>query len=432
MEEQLRLENAELRRELEQVKRELDLLKSQNETAQSIPPQVQEGAGLTNAEIQRYGRQLILPDIGIKGQKKLKNASVLVVGAGGLGSPCILYLCAAGVGRLGIVDHDVVDNTNLHRQVIHDERREGMSKAASAKYSCNKLNSFCDVQIYDTLFNSDNALEIIQQYDVVVDCTDNVATRYLINDACVMAKKPLVSGSAVRMDGQLTIYNYNGGPCYRCLFPTPPPPESVTNCADGGVLGVVPGIIGCLEALETIKVITGLNANYKPNLLVFSAAHTPAFRSIKLRAKKHDCAVCGDEPTVTSLIDYVQFCGSGALDKLQDLTILDSSERVSCTEYSEIMTKDNSHLLLDCREKVQFEICQLPNSTNIPWSQFERQIDGFNEYDRTKPVYVVCRRGNDSQQAVRMLQSKGWTNVKDIAGGLVAWTKEVDSEFPLY
>ncbi|KAK9763564.1 hypothetical protein K7432_009631 [Basidiobolus ranarum] len=432
MEEKLRVENAELRRELEMLKQELTLLKEQKETTKSDNSKAHEFDGLTNPEILRYGRQLILPSIGIQGQTKLKKASVLVVGAGGLGSPCILYLSAAGVGRLGIVDHDVVDETNLHRQIIHDESREGTSKAFSAKTSANKLNSFCQVEVYDTLFNSTNALEIIQQYDVVVDCTDNVATRYLINDACVLAGKPLVSGSSVRMDGQLTIYNFNGGPCYRCLFPTPPPPESVTNCSDGGVLGVVPGVIGCLEALETIKIITGLNDDYKPSLLIFSASHAPPFRSIKLRGRKSDCAVCGDNPTVTGLIDYVQFCGSSAIDKTPALNLLDSSERITCKEYSQIVNEKQPHLILDCRDKVQFDICSLPNSKHIPLTQLEKKIDELNEYDRNAPVYIVCRRGQDSQVAVRVLQNHGWTNAKDIIGGLQSWTKDVDPTFPLY
>ncbi|OZJ05966.1 hypothetical protein BZG36_01257 [Bifiguratus adelaidae] len=248
-------ENEQLKRrirELEGIQQHPDI----SNHDQNIAPPPLSVPKLSNGEILRYGRQLILPNFGPKGQLKLRNASILIAGAGGLGSPAALYLGASGLGRLGIIDHDTVDTSNLHRQVIHTEDRVGVNKAESAKMAIKQINSLCEVVAYDLLLDSSNALNIIRNYDVVIDATDNAATRYLLNDACVLAGKPLVSGSALRLDGQLTIYNYRGGPCYRCLYPTPPPPETVTNCADGGVLGIVPGIIGCLEALEAIKIIT--------------------------------------------------------------------------------------------------------------------------------------------------------------------------------
>ncbi|KAF8936073.1 hypothetical protein BGZ58_004634 [Dissophora ornata] len=336
-------------------------------------------AKLTNPEIARYGRQLILPGFGIQGQTDLRNCSMLVVGAGGLGSSCALYLGGSGVGRIGIVDHDTVDISNLHRQVIHNEARQGMSKAQSAALSIRLLNPHTQVVVHDIVLDSSNAQPIINAYDIVIDATDNVATRYLLNDACVLGKKPLVSGSALRLDGQLTIYNYRGGPCYRCLFPTPPPSETVTNCSDGGVLGVVPGIVGCLQALEAIKIATGMNALDPPSMTLFSANSPTMFRTVKLRKRKADCVVCGDSPTITALIDYVRFCGSSATDKTLDLFLIPFQERLTCEMYKKICDENVPHLLLDVRERVQFDICSLPSSFNIPLKDLPEQVDLVKE-----------------------------------------------------
>ncbi|KAJ8662138.1 hypothetical protein O0I10_001831 [Lichtheimia ornata] len=390
---------------------------------------------LSNPEIRRFGRQLILPDFGIEGQLKLRNSSILVVGAGGLGAPALLYLGAGGVGRLGIVDHDDVDVSNLHRQVIHKERTQGINKAVSAMMAVHEINPGCHVTPYPILLDSTNALDIIKQYDVVLDATDNVATRYLLNDACVLAGKPLVSGSALRMDGQLTVYNYNGGPCYRCLHPVPPPAETVTNCSDGGVLGVVPGVIGTLQALEAIKIITGSNANDPPSFLIFSGSYSPMFRTMKLRGKRKDCVVCGENPTITALIDYVQFCGAGANDKELSLSVLEPKERINVQQYNEVVNNNEAHVLLDVRAPVQFDICSLPGSLSIPLANLEKRISELKkdmEAKETDNVYVVCRLGNDSQLAVRLLQKHGITNARDISGGLYKWATDIDPNFPIY
>ncbi|KAI8141585.1 adenylyltransferase [Fennellomyces sp. T-0311] len=394
---------------------------------------------LNNDEIRRFGRQLILPEFGPTGKHTFsarKSYSILVVGAGGLGAPAILYLGAGGVGRLGIVDHDEVDISNLHRQVIHRERTKGMNKAVSAMLAVHEIHPQCNVTPYPILLDSSNALSIIKQYDVVLDATDNVATRYLLNDACVLAGKPLVSGSALRMDGQLTVYNHNGGPCYRCLHPVPPPPETVTNCSDGGVLGVIPGVIGVLQALEAIKIASGLSDSETSHaFLIFNGCYTPMFRSIKLRSKKKDCIVCGDDPKITELIDYVEFCGAGATDKEASLSVLKSNERINVQEYRNVLENGERHLLLDVRTAVQFKICSLPNSVSIPLDRLESRLPGIKaqiEKEQIENVYVVCRLGNDSQLAVRILQKNGIANARDITGGLYKWATDIDATFPIY
>ncbi|KAI0243681.1 hypothetical protein L0F63_002375 [Massospora cicadina] len=422
---------------------------------------------ISNPEIRRYGRQLILPNLGIEGQKKLKSTRVLIIGAGGLGSPAGLYLAAAGIGKpslacriftvpgqLGFVDHDLVEASNLHRQIIHNEAREGLPKALSAKAAVegyvdlwarvdvSSINSFCDCHAYNLRLDSSNALELIQIYDIVLDASDNVATRYLINDACVMAGKPLVSGSALRLHGQMVVYNYKGGPCYRCLFPTPPPAETVTNCADGGVLGPVTGVIG-----------------------------TPSFSSVRLRLRKPTCAVCGDRPTVRALEDYAAFCGQAPTDAVLPIELLGPGQRISCIEFRDwvnLHAKVLPHLLLDVRDPVQFAICSLPNSLNIPLSQLKARLRELEETllrisktrvlppspnaspnEKAAPLvvqpvlFVVCRLGNHSQLAVTLLNQHFYGNsspeplvvpeaILDVVGGLYAWTRQVDDQFPVY
>lgn len=317
---------------------------------------------LSNQDISRYSRQLILSKVGVKGQEDLINAKVLVVGAGGLGSSVLLYLASAGVGNLGIVDYDDVEFSNLQRQIIHDECKLGTSKAESAKESINRLNSSVNVQVYNEFISSHNIMQIIESYSIVVDASDNVPTRYLLNDAAVLAGKVLVSGSALQWEGQLTIYNHNNSPCYRCLFPVPPPSETVTNCADGGVLGVIPGIIGCLQALEVIKIIIGQEPAYSGKLLLMDGL-SGSFRSVKLRSKQSNCVVCGDNPSLTTILeDYPQFCGSSVVDKLPTINIIPDSDRITVFEYEEV--KNNSHFLLDVRESMQFDICSLPNAVS--------------------------------------------------------------------
>ncbi|XP_058451578.1 adenylyltransferase and sulfurtransferase MOCS3 [Malaya genurostris] len=393
---------------------------------------------LNNHEIARYSRQIILSEIGMQGQLKLKKASVLVVGAGGLGCPSSLYLAGAGIGRVGILDYDEVELTNLHRQLLHTESTIGLTKADSAKVQLEELNSQIEIVAHHTQLTSDNALTIIEHYDIVVDATDNVATRYLLNDACVLLKKPLVSGSALQLEGQLTVYNYKNSPCYRCLFPTPPPPDAVTNCGDGGVLGAVTGVIGALQALETIKIILGNEGVLAGRLLLFDGQQS-TFRNLKLRPRKKDCTICSDNPTLTKLIDYEQFCSMKATDKDSQLSLLEPEERITVQEYKQLSDSGIPHLLIDVRGSNQFEICQLPASVNIPIDDVlknRKTDDILTQASQKLPVYVVCRRGNDSQLAVRHLaplfQERGLDSPKDIVGGLHAWSHNVDHQFPIY
>ncbi|CAB3986945.1 adenylyltransferase and sulfurtransferase MOCS3 [Paramuricea clavata] len=405
---------------------------------------------LTNSDIMRYSRQLVLPEIGVQGQLKLNNMSVLIVGAGGLGCPVAVYLTAAGIGHIGLVDYDDVELNNLHRQVLHSEMKVNWSKVHSARTTLSQLNTSVQILAYKLHLNSSNALELISKYDIVVDATDNVPTRYLLNDACVLTKKPLVSGSALRFDGQLTVYNYENGPCYRCLYPSPPPPETVGNCSENGVLGVVPGIIGNLQALEVIKIAVGLRVSFNQKLLLFDALDSK-FTTIKLRGKQKHCAVCGDEPTINKLQDYEQFCGAAASDKTQHIDVLNSTDRISAQAYKKLVDDKVPHILLDVRPSVELEICKLSTSDsflNIPIRDLENNkhtakikedistiLTKFSNKHETVPVIAVCHLGNDSQRAVvllnKILQDSDVT-VQDITGGLDEWSKNVDPGFPRY
>ena len=394
---------------------------------------------LTCAQVARYSRQLILPEFGPGGQRKLLAASVLIVGCGGLGCPAAIYLAAAGVGRLGLVDYDSVELSNLHRQVLHTEKRVGMSKALSIAQSIKALNSQLDVVPYEISFTSSVALEVVRQYDIVLDCTDNVATRYLLNDACVLADKPLVSGSALRFEGQLTVYHHQGGPCFRCIHPKPPPPETVTNCSDGGVLGMVPGVIGCMQALEAVKIISNLGTSLAQRLLLYDGLQG-TFHTVKLRGMKNTCEVCGEAPTIKHLIDYEQFCGAAATDKDKGLTLLDSNKRVTVEEYKALVEASKPHILIDVRLPVELQICSLPNCINIPLKDIYKaeSVDVIQKKLSdlgTKSVFCVCRRGNNSQEAVRQLESslvQLECEVKDIVGGLTAWAHKIDNSMPVY
>lgn len=393
---------------------------------------------LNHEEVARYSRQLILPELGPNGQKKLVASSVLIVGCGGLGCPAAIYLAAAGIGRLGLIDYDSVELSNLHRQILHTEGRVGVSKAVSVAYSVKALNNNVEVIPFDVTLTSDTALQIIPKFDIVLDCTDNVATRYLLNDACVIANRPLVSGSALRYEGQLTVYHLQDGPCFRCIHPKPPPPETVTNCSDGGVMGVIPGVIGCLQALETMKVIVGMGSSLSQRLLLFDGLEG-MFRVVKLRAHKSNCEVCGDNPSITRLIDYEQFCGSKASDKDKELDLLGKDRRVSVQEYKTLVDKETPHLLVDVRLPVELEICKLPNSINIPLKTLNKPETIVTIKEKlstigTQKIFCLCRRGNDSQHAVSSLQSvlPNDCEIKDIIGGLTAWSHKIDSSFPVY
>ncbi|KAM6973054.1 adenylyltransferase and sulfurtransferase MOCS3 [Aplochiton taeniatus] len=407
---------------------------------------------LSNEDIMRYSRQLLLPDLGVKGQLSLSQTSVLIVGCGGLGCPLAQYLAAAGIGRLGLLDYDEVELSNLHRQVLHGEENQGKAKALSAAEAVLRVNSTVEYIPYHLSLSPDNALQLIQQYDIVADCSDNVPTRYLVNDACVLSGKPLVSASALRMEGQLTVYNYGGGPCYRCLYPVPPPAETVTNCSDGGVLGVIPGIMGCLQAMEVLKIASGQGSSCGQQLLLFDGQET-RFRSIKLRPKQAGCAVCGENPAVTHLVDYEAFCGAAATDKCRRLILLSKEQRITVQDYKAILDTATSHILLDVRPLVEVEICHLPFSLNIPLSSLEARESEHVQLLREKvlqvkkqmptasdcqvPVYVICKLGNDSQKAVLALEKISGSEVdriavKDICGGLMAWAQKIDPSFPQY
>ncbi|XP_068578006.1 adenylyltransferase and sulfurtransferase MOCS3 isoform X1 [Cebidichthys violaceus] len=407
-------------------------------------------AALSNEDIMRYSRQLLLPELGVQGQLNLSKTSVLIVGCGGLGCPLAQYLAAAGIGRLGLLDYDEVELSNLHRQVLHGEENQDQAKALSAANAVKRLNSTVECLPYHLQLSPENALQLIRQYDIVADCSDNVPTRYLVNDACVLGGKPLVSAGALRMEGQLTVYNYRGGPCYRCLYPVPPPPETVTNCSDGGVLGVVPGIMGCFQALEVLKIASGQGSSCGQQLVMFDAQDA-RFRSIKLRPKQAGCAVCGEKPTVTQLVDYEAFCGSAATDKCRKLNLLSRDQRITVQDYKSIMDNAEPHLLLDVRPLVEVDICHLPFSLNIPLSSLEErksehiqllqerisQLKRQMEGDCRPPVYVICKLGNDSQKAVQVVEKMSGSevdsvSVKDICGGLMAWAKRIDLTFPQY
>uniref|UniRef100_A0A1A8H2Y5 Adenylyltransferase and sulfurtransferase MOCS3 n=1 Tax=Nothobranchius korthausae TaxID=1143690 RepID=A0A1A8H2Y5_9TELE len=403
---------------------------------------------LSNEDIMRYSRQLLLPELGVKGQLNLAKTSVLIVGCGGLGCPLAQYLAAAGIGRLGLLDYDEVELSNLHRQVLHGEENQGQAKALSAAGSVKSLFQQESLNIY-YIKTPRELLDLSDLiYDIVADCSDNVPSRYLVNDACVLSGKPLVSASALRLEGQLTVYNYQGGPCYRCLYPVPPPPETVTNCSDGGVLGV--GVMGCFQALEVLKLASGLSSSCSLQLLMFDAQNL-RFRSIRLRPKQADCAVCGDNPSVTRLVDYEAFCGSAATDKCRKLNLLSKGQRITVQEYKSIVDTSAPHLLLDVRPLVEVDICHLPISLNIPLSglearrsedirllqerisQLKQQMAG----DGQPAVYVICKLGNDSQKAVQVLEKMSGSEVesiavKDICGGLMAWAMNVDPTFPQY
>ncbi|RDX80118.1 Adenylyltransferase and sulfurtransferase MOCS3 [Mucuna pruriens] len=403
--------------------------------------------GLTQDMIHRYSRHLVLPSFGVQGQANLLKASILVVGAGGLGAPALLYFAASGVGRLGIVDHDVVELNNMHRQIIHTEAYVGKPKVKSAAAACRSVNSSIQVVEHEEALRTSNALEILSKYDIIVDATDNAPTRYMISDCCVVLGKPLVSGAALGLEGQLTVYNYNGGPCYRCLFPTPPPRTACQSCADGGVLGVVPGIIGCLQALEAIKLAASVGEPLSGRMLLLDAL-SGRIRIVKIRGRSIHCEACGENATFTQQhfreFDYENFTQTPLRVPPLKLNLLPSESRISCKEYSEIILKKEPHVLVDVRPAHHFKIVSMPKSLNIPLSTLEARLPEISsalkkeEGDRgvvsesSAQLYVVCRRGNDSQRAVQCLHKMGFTSAKDIVGGLESWAHNVDPKFPTY
>ncbi|HEX9440671.1 MAG TPA: molybdopterin-synthase adenylyltransferase MoeB [Roseiflexaceae bacterium] len=378
---------------------------------------------LSNEEIRRYSRHLIMPEFGMQGQRRVKEGSVLLIGAGGLGSPLALYLAAAGVGHIGLVDFDVVDESNLQRQIVHGTSTLGIRKTESAKRRLWDLNPHVEVTTYEEQITSENAFELLRPYDVIVDGTDNFPTRYLTNDASVMLGKPNVYGSIFRFEGQATVFHPKaGGPCYRCLYPEPPPPGLVPSCAEGGVLGVLPGVIGTIQATEAIKLLTGIGETLIGRLMLYDAL-AMRFRELKLR-RNPDCPVCGEHPTVTELIDYEQFCGI-----IPEPAQTDASYEITPIEVAAWLKRDDPPFLLDVREPNEWEIGHLPGATRISVNEL---ADRLGELDTAREMVVYCRSGVRSGRAVDLLRGTGFRKVKNMIGGILRWSDEVDPSIPKY
>jgi len=391
----------------------------------SAPP---EEATLTKDEILRYSRHLILPEVGMEGQQKLKAAKVLLVGAGGLGAPLGLYLAAAGVGRIGIVDFDVVDFTNLQRQVIHATPDVGKKKLDSAAAKMQAINPALRVDKFEVALSSENALDILKDYDLVVDGTDNFPTRYLVNDACVLLGKPNVYGSIFRFEGQATVFAYEGGPCYRCLYPEPPPPGLVPSCAEGGVLGILPGTIGLIQATETVKLILGIGTTLVGRLLLYDALGMK-FRELKLR-KNPECPVCGDHPTVTRLIDYHQFCGVPQPSQQVPVQETKVNEgEIDVLELKQKLDRGDKFTLIDVREPHEYKICNIPGAKLIPLGEFPQHLGEFSPED---DIVIHCKSGMRSAKACAFLRQNGLTHVRNVVGGILAWSDKVDPSVPKY
>src|SRR5690349_15847809 len=375
---------------------------------------------LSHEEILRYSRHLILPDVGVEGQKKLKAARVLLVGAGGLGSPAALYLAAAGVGTLGLVDFDVVDQTNLQRQILHGTSAVGTPKLESARARIQDLNPNVRVETFETRLTSENALDIIREFDIVADGTDNFPTRYLVNDACVLLGKPNVYGSIFRFEGQASVFYAKQGPCYRCLYSEPPPPGLVPSCAEGGVLGVLPGIVGSIQAMETIKLILGVGESLIGRLVLFDALRLQ-FRELKLE-KDPDCPVCGSHPTVTRLIDYEAFCGIGAEPSYDGLEI-------SAQDLKEEWSRNRDLVVIDVREPREYEITHIDGARLIPLGELP---DRLGELDGHQEIVTHCHHGARSLKALEILKAAGFSKVRSLRGGIDAWAVNVDRSLPRY
>jgi sulfur-carrier protein adenylyltransferase/sulfurtransferase len=378
---------------------------------------------LTKKEIERYSRHLIMPEVGVEGQLKLKQAKVLCIGTGGLGAPLGLYLAAAGVGRIGLVDFDRVDDSNLQRQILFSTTDVGRPKIEAAADRLHGLNPEIKIDTFDTHLSSDNALEILKDYDIVVDGTDNFPTRYLVNDACVLLKKPNVYGSIFRFEGQATIFGYPAGPCYRCLYPEPPPPGLVPSCAEGGVLGVLPGIVGAIQAAETLKLIIGKGEPLIGRLLLFDAL-AMRFRELKLR-KNPDCPLCGSHPTITKLIDYAEFCGVRGEEAPAPQT---SVPEITPRDLKARLDRGDDLYILDVREPHEYQICNLGGHL-IPLGDLSKRA---GELDSSRDIVVHCRSGKRSAEAVEFLQRAGFRKVLNLKGGILAWSDEVDPLVPKY
>src|SRR5437016_5388644 len=386
-------------------------------------PAIEQAVSLSKEEILRYSRHLIMPEVGMEGQQKLKAARVLCIGTGGLGSPLALYLAAAGVGTLGLVDFDVVDFTNLQRQILHFTSDVGRSKLESAKEKIAAINPFVTVRTFETRLTSQNALEIFAGFDIIVDGTDNFPTRFLVNDACVFTGKPNVYGSIFRFEGQASVFAAKDGPCYRCLYPEPPPPGMVPSCAEGGVLGILPGLVGLIQATEAIKLILGTGEPLIGRLLLVDAL-AMRFRELRLR-KNPDCVVCGKNPSVTKLIDYEEFCGLRGQEAPVSTT---GVPEISVEELKRRLDAKDDLFILDVREPHEYQICNL-NGHLIPLNDLPKRV---NELDPSKDMVVHCRSGGRSAKAVEFLRQAGFTKAKNLTGGVLAWADKIDPKMPKY
>jgi molybdopterin/thiamine biosynthesis adenylyltransferase/rhodanese-related sulfurtransferase len=380
----------------------------------------------SNDEIARYSRHLIMPEVTLDGQKRIKAASVLCIGTGGLGSPIALYLAAAGIGRMGLVDYDIVDFSNLQRQILHGTEDVGRKKLNSARDRIKSINPNVQVDLHDMMFRSENAMQLVQDYDIVIDGTDNFPTRYLSNDVCVLTKKPNIYGSIFRFDGQCTVFApHLGGPCYRCMFPEPPPPGMVPSCAEGGVLGVLPGIIGVMQAIEAIKMIIGIGDSLIGRLVSFDALKL-RFKEFKIR-KDPNCPICGDHPTIHELIDYDQFCGVPQADAeaAKELDV----PTITATELKTKMDRKERFVLVDVREPFEYDISRIPGSKLIPLGELPARL---SELDSADDIVLHCKVGGRSAKALRILQEAGFRKLNNLKGGITAWSDDVDPTIPKY
>jgi sulfur-carrier protein adenylyltransferase/sulfurtransferase len=391
----------------------------------SLPPLVEPAESLSVDEVRRYSRHLIIPDVAMAGQKRLKNAKVLCVGAGGLGSPALMYLAAAGVGTLGIVEFDVVDESNLQRQIIHGQSDVGRSKAESARDSVREINPFVTVNLYEERLDSSNVMELFAQYDLILDGTDNFATRYLVNDACVLLHKPYVWGSIYRFDGQAAVFWADEGPCYRCLYPEPPPPGMVPSCAEGGVLGVLCASIGSIQVNEAIKLITGIGEPLVGSLMVYDALEME-YRKITVR-KDPNCAVCGDHPTVTELIDYEEFCGVVS-EEAQQAAV---GSTITASELKDLIDADKPIFLVDVREPAEWEIVRIPGATLVPKDEILRG-DALAMLPQDKQIVMYCKTGVRSAETLAAVKLAGFRDAVHVQGGVIAWVNQIDSSLPSY
>jgi molybdopterin/thiamine biosynthesis adenylyltransferase/rhodanese-related sulfurtransferase len=391
----------------------------------SLPPLVEPAAELTVDEVRRYSRHLIIPDVGMTGQKRLKNAKVLCVGAGGLGSPALLYLAAAGVGTLGIIDFDVVDESNLQRQIIHGQSDVGRSKAESARDSIREINPYVNVIVHQERLDSDNAMQIFEPYDLIVDGTDNFATRYLVNDACVLLGKPYVWGSIYRFDGQASVFWAEHGPCYRCLYPEPPPPGMVPSCAEGGVLGVLCASIGSIQVNEAIKLITGIGEPLVGRLMIYDALEM-TYRSVKVR-KDPECPVCGKNPTVTELIDYEEFCGAVS-EEAQEAA---AGSTITARQLKDMQDAGENIFLVDVREPNEYEIVSIPGATLIPKGEF---LSGaaLEHLPQDKRIVLHCKSGARSAECLAIVKNAGFSDAVHVGGGVLSWISTIDPSLPSY